>query len=510
LLCGTLRPYQVSGMSWICRLYELGRNGILADEMGLGKTIQTIAAIAWLAERRQIWGPHLVVAPTSVVGNWVMEFQRWAPGLRVVAYTGSKKERAALRSGWTKPEHSDVVVTSYTLVLNDLAHLRRRRWVYLVVDEAHHIKNETSQAWRALMELPVLAKLLLTGTPFQNSLHELWSLLYFLSSSQEMRDRFTAEEWQAMTTPIADHAAAKRMIAGVHTLLRPYILRRLKSEVEQELPQKRYLIHVCPMSRMQRQLYTDFIAHHATRDKLQSRRPFSVIQCLAYLRQVCNHPYLITPPQPRSPVFLDFDAMPARSAMLERCFRIIDHTTAATAGTAAATAPPPPLVAFPTRDALLFDCGKLQVLAKLLARLRQTGHRCLIFTQMPRVLDLLELFLSASGYRYMRMDGSTPAAMRTTLVDGFNADPRFFCFILSTRSGGVGLNLTGADTVIFYDSDWNPAMDAQAQDRAHRIGQTREVTIYRLITAHSIEANILRKAEEKQRLSQLVIGAGHF
>ncbi|KAJ8725323.1 hypothetical protein PYW08_003506 [Mythimna loreyi] len=711
LLRHVLREYQHVGLHWLATMYARGLNGILADEMGLGKTVQTIALLAHLALERRDWGPHLVVAPTSVVLNWEMEFKKWCPAFKILTYYGTIKERKMKRVGWTKANSFHVCITSYKLVVQDHQSFRRKRWKYLILDEAQNIKNFKSQRWQMLLNFQTERRLLLTGTPLQNSLLELWSLMHFL-----MPDVFASHsefrEWFSEVAGIADGSNRynEALVRRLHEVLRPFLLRRLKADVERQMPRKYEHVLLCRLSKRQRFLYDDFMSRAKTKESLASGHLLSVINVLMQLRKVCNHPDLFEPRPVSSPLQLgglrvvapalvlavglvqraslaarlggDLASLEAsgcgafaahRARHLAPPRRLVEELGAAPAAPApprpppaglrlhlrlvpraappeaagalapapavalaprarpAAAAPPPvragaaarlearrraclrrlaacnerrcwrlPLygadlraavcagppavaprdmqevlaelrpiidrfcvcweaaraaapalvlgggapargwrrragllergaaaparallqlfhapasrhaVAFPHPSLLQYDCGKLQTLDGLLRRLKAGGHRVLIFTQMTRVLDVLEAFLSMHGHAYLRLDGATRVERRQPLVDRFNADPRVFAFILSTRSGGVGLNLTGADSVVFYDSDWNPTMDAQAQDRCHRIGQTRDVHVYRLVTAATVEENILRKAEQKRALGHLAIEDGHF
>lgn len=719
LLRGTLREYQHHGLDWLAGLYANSTNGILADEMGLGKTIQTIALLAHLACYHEVWGPHLVIVPTSVMLNWEMEFKKWCPGFKILAYYGSQEERKRKRHGWTDDDVWNVCITSYQLVLQDQQVFKRRRWHYMILDEAHNIKNFKSQRWQSLLGFNTQARLLLTGTPLQNNLTELWSLLFFLMPSengvggfadlQEFHDWFHKPESQILESgkeTMDDEARA--IISKLHKVLRPYLLRRLKADVERQMPAKYEHVEFCRLSKRQRELYDGFLARSDTRNTLESGNYMSIINCLMQLRKVCNHPDLfvdrpimtsfpmeksvagtydytarfvqksILAKDPMESVNLDFlnfiptayehistytaetihrlstprvlmELRDAQKGRAQEGFKELDPTTvnsniayleaigrwdrfeelqhcvylnalrrqqrpiygknlvkmltldvhdsprklrsrvprkvlnwfeedsvfiksmvkgtdrrsaelqttiekfACITPTAVAKdlhrvvlgakgveafqeadlklskttrwapfmpkeAPPDPWhesrmrlsVQFPDKRLLQYDCGKLQTLDRLLRRLQAGGHRALIFTQMTKVLDILEQFLNIHGHKYLRLDGATKVEQRQILTDRFNNDPRILCFILSTRSGGLGINLTGADTVIFYDQDWNPAMDKQCQDRCHRIGQTRDVHIYRLVSEHTIEANILRKASQKQMLDDVVIQEGEF
>jgi len=848
LLKHTLREYQHIGLDWMVSLFERSLNGILADEMGLGKTIQTIAFLGHLACDRSNWGPHLIVVPTSVMLNWEMEIKKWFPAFKVMVYYGSQKERKLKRVGWTKQNAFHICITSYKLVIQDHSSFRRFKWQYFILDEAQHIKNFKSQRWQLLLNFTSVGRLLLTGTPLQNNLMELWSLMHFLMPHvfESHRD---FKEW--FSNPMAGMVEGNSeyndsLIKRLHKVLRPFILRRLKNEVEKQLPKKYEHLVKCPLSKRQRFLYDDFMSRAKTRETLSSGNLLSVINILMQLRKCCNHPNLFEPRPTLSPFVMDLakpkipdqadgvltynplreislDTSPLLIAPLEtqisaytwfrcsslRCppttmlnppdiqppfscprdklrFEVRSQTPAlpkiqivenasfcqleqtpqgpvvpvrylsnesgwlwqegvklkAPQGYYQPTkiipneivakqedvkmdddprwtapldeerspekealkrkseenglqdpyedlfrhskgvfssslflnerlsvpprspsksntkrrkveakareeelempsltklradqtvqrrklnlmlndrktnlipmygselvelvesmsllpsiltrtslesltcrtiyshlkediscysnshtslsliskvdsivsrltpifsqflmyvpevsvpAPPPPsvLLSFPlptsrypgdflvsrfqiqTPDTRLiqYDCGKLQVLSKLLQTLQAGAHRALIFTQMTKMLDVLEAFLNYHGYVYMRLDGSTKVEMRQCLMERFNNDKKYFIFILSTRSGGVGINLTGADTVIFYDSDWNPTMDAQAQDRCHRIGQTRDVHIYRLVSERTVEENILKKANQKRLLGDIAIEGGNF
>jgi SNF2 family DNA or RNA helicase len=747
LLKGQLREYQHIGLDWLVTLYHRRLNGILADEMGLGKTIQTIALLAWLACERGDWGPHLVVVPTSVMLNWEMEFKRWCPAFKLLTYYGSPKERAAKRQGWSKPNAFHVCITSYTLVLQDARMFKRKKWKYLVLDEAHMIKNWRSQRWQTLLNFNSKRRLLITGTPLQNDLMELWSLMHFLmpqvfGSHAQFKDWFS-NPLTGMVEGSAEYN--KAIVERLHAVLRPFLLRRLKRDVEKQLPGKHEHVIKCRLSKRQRQLYEEYMASGDTRSTLSSGNFLGIMNCLMQLRKVCNHPDLfegraivsaydmpalelkmpssavkaltsssnsglggglggnlniltLSSSSPLEDVAINTIRWPQAGSLRELgLLPVVDggemqswevdeiktlasHSDAfttplttpqediallmgdpATAGsllaalrrtpsqsalaaiaasvqalatrrrtwrqerTAAlgamsinrtnrtptitsdfliaghielpvdhvhciasqqgrhldysdtlldmvklpdrraaemdvelrefvfvipkARAPPPTLwcshpdsstvaaaahrsrelqttyvqnsellhiprlrtqLFFPDKRLLQYDCGKLQELAVLLLKLKAQGSRALIFTQMSKMLDVLEAFLNLHAYTYVRLDGSTKPEQRQILMQRFNTDPKIFCFILSTRSGGVGMNLTGADTVIFYDSDWNPAMDAQAQDRCHRIGQTREVHIYRLVSEHTIEENILKKSDQKRQLDFLAIQSGGF
>ncbi|XP_034942054.1 helicase domino isoform X2 [Chelonus insularis] len=964
LLKHNLREYQHIGLDWLVTMYDRKLNGILADEMGLGKTIQTIALLAHLACEKGNWGPHLIIVPTSVMLNWEMECKKWCPGFKILTYYGTQKERKQKRTGWTKPNAFHICITSYKLVIQDHQSFRRKKWKYLILDEAQNIKNFKSQRWQLLLNFQTQRRLLLTGTPLQNNLMELWSLMHFLMPNVFQSHREFKEWFSNPVTGMIEGNSEynENIIRRLHKVLRPFLLRRLKTEVEKQLPKKYEHVHMCRLSKRQRFLYDDFMSRAKTKETLASGNLLSVINVLMQLRKVCNHPNLfevrptVSPFQMEGIEFitaslvwsaLDYDPFkhvdlsflnlnladlegsltaftahrvrrlktprklieeidsrppspprcpsgkikinvrlsnqakappvvsPAQSSKLKNLtgmmppprsstssfvkplnnqatgtgvtlrvaggqqlqglsVQLVQHqgnvkaipvgtithnsqtTTAITPTTTTVTpqkitvsnaasirdglqrittqtvtvkqgdsvqrisvpgfaqlvqtstgrhilltsnqqttnavsfpmmtpsgqrltvlspkftpvnkvvgnvvttaattvsgrpvmrvpplsvstvttpgiispqqplrcgivtrggthqkseivkrtrkespkvdsylaqleedrrqrrqaklqtlvninerrcaacplygedlftalriekpasgcqwhggwlhcsnskqtartrkqyfsrtealaqaiksteqiveelkeifdrfvvfvppvrAPvprfhvshPPPhklwshqrlqmvlqcklapkyaifhpvssamLTQFPDPRLIQYDCGKLQSLDRLLRKLKSGNHRVLIFTQMTRMLDVLEAFLNYHGHIYLRLDGTTRVDQRQILMERFNNDKRIFCFILSTRSGGVGVNLTGADTVIFYDSDWNPTMDAQAQDRCHRIGQTRDVHIYRLVSEKTVEENILKKANQKRLLGDLAIEGGNF
>ncbi|VDO94876.1 unnamed protein product, partial [Heligmosomoides polygyrus] len=667
LIRGTLREYQMVGLDWLVTLYEKNLNGILADEMGLGKTIQTIALLAHLACCESIWGPHLIIVPTSVILNWEMELKKWCPAFKILTYFGSQKDRAEKRKGWMKPNTFHVCITSYKTVTTDIRafkkRVRCRRWFCSDV------------AMASSFECANVFLLKEHSTPLQNSLMELWSLMHFLmpaifASHDDFKDWFSNPLTGMMEGSVEFNAP---LVQQLHKVLRPFILRRLKSEVEKQLPKKTEHVIKCSLSKRQRYLYDDFMSRRSTRDNLKSGNVLSVLNIVMQLRKCCNHPNLFEPRSVESPMcvhqlrlsipglVLDlnekefgrdipeifdlrkrFTGVSSATVSLEPCSlssslpslrggfhynmqnggvhesetnerrvmrppkeqrkgqfadlvpvilrrkeedkkvrlrRIVErfecqqrpfysHQLISLLKTSVADKVILPLIEivgfrfwiwvnpavtqapsieptssgrgylaraleqqfsstsrellstlhplthkalvasqlhFPELRLIEYDCGKLQALSRLLRRLYALKHRCLIFTQMSKMLDVLQAFLSYHGYQYFRLDGTTGIEQRQAMMERFNADPKIFCFILSTRSGGVGVNLTGADTVIFYDSDWNPTMDAQAQDRCHRIGQTRNVTIFRLISEKTIEENILRKANQKRRLGEMAI-----
>ncbi|GAB2220165.1 hypothetical protein Droror1_Dr00007808 [Drosera rotundifolia] len=466
---GELRPYQVEGLQWMVSLFNNNLNGILADEMGLGKTIQTISLIAYLLENKGVTGPHLIVAPKAVLPNWKNEFATWAPTIHTVLYDGRKEERSALQQKYSGEEKFNVFLTHYDLIIRDKKFLKKIHWYYMVVDEGHRLKNHDCTLARTLVSgYKIRRRLLLTGTPIQNSLQELWALLNFLLPNIfNSVDNF--EEW--FNAPFADRGDVtlteeeeQLIILRLHHVIRPFILRRKKEEVEKYLPQKTQVILKCDMSAWQKVYYHQITDIGRVGLATASRKSKSLQNLSMQLRKCCNHPYL-------------FVGDPSLWHIEE----------------------------------LIRASGKFELLDRLLPKLRRAGHRVLLFSQMTKLLDVLQFYLRAHKYDYLRLDGSSKTEDRGELLKKFNApNSPYFIFLLSTRAGGLGLNLQTADTVIIFDSDWNPQMDQQAEDRAHRIGQTKEVRVFVLVSVGSIEEVILERAKQKMGIDAKVIQAGLF
>lgn len=819
---GKLKTYQLKGMNWLYSLYDKGINGILADEMGLGKTVQTIAFLAALAEVQNIWGPFLVIAPASTLHNWQQELTKFVPRFRVVPYWGNTSDRKVLRQFWNgmhqlggERASFHVVVTSYQLVVQDVKYFQRIHWQYMVLDEAQAIKSTSSVRWKILLSFHCRNRLLLTGTPIQNTMAELWALLHFIMPTLfDSHEEFN--EW--FSRDIESHAENKSTIdekhlSRLHMILKPFMLRRIKKDVENELSDKIEVQVYCWLAQRQKALYQGLRNKISIEDLMQSSgaassqaqsATSSLMNLVMQFRKVCNHPDLFERREVRSPyhmkgstfelsrflfsqgvlsgwndhhsrwpnifhpshvhhsIFKQAEGRPAGSfsfcriiglspaelakimlcSLLERflaivkelkearrrhhcyvwhrddkdpsncggrlcpqdllvsrhtplgaasladggplsrlvfaadrrCYGFADHRIHAVAETTAhremrrrklrvsrhahphqhhrhhyhyahhgegglpatpdspvtphhATpstsgessskksshpppASPPPLPEFPHRqrpvqvrectptdlprfliscvaprvtaepwnieclsnralwwwkgvqacgsadaqrwwrtgstspeppapgfeprdppeggiesarplhgwshisipdkETLVTDSGKLQVLDQLLRKLKAEGHRVLIYSQMTRMIDLLEEYMWHRKHTYMRLDGSSKISDRRDMVADFQARSDIFVFLLSTRAGGLGINLTAADTVIFYDSDWNPTVDQQAMDRAHRLGQTKQVTVYRLLCKGSIEERILQRAREKSEIQRMVISGGNF
>ncbi len=459
---GLMRDYQVAGLNWLISLHENGISGILADEMGLGKTLQTIAFLGYLRHIMGITGPHLVIVPKSTLDNWNREFTRWTPDVNVLVLQGAKEERHQLINERLVDENFDVCVTSYEMILREKAHLRKFAWEYIIIDEAHRIKNEESSLAQVIRMFNSRNRLLITGTPLQNNLHELWALLNFLLPDV-FGDAEAFDQWFSGQDRDQD-----TVVQQLHRVLRPFLLRRVKSDVEKSLLPKKEVNVYIGMAEMQVKWYQkilekDIDAVNGAGGKRESKT--RLLNIVMQLRKCCNHPYLFEGAEPGPP--------------------------------------------YTTDEHLVDNAGKMMVLDKLLKRMEKQGSRVLIFSQMSRLLDILEDYCVFRGYKYSRIDGSTAHEDRIAAIDEYNKpDSEKFIFLLTTRAGGLGINLTTADIVVLYDSDWNPQADLQAMDRAHRIGQTKQVVVYRFVTDNAIEEKVLERAAQKLRLDQLVIQQG--
>ncbi|KAI9356810.1 SNF2 family N-terminal domain-containing protein [Pilaira anomala] len=736
LMC-QLKSYQLKGLNWLANLYEQGINGILADEMGLGKTVQSISLLAYLAEVHNIWGPFLVIAPASTLHNWQQEFAKFVPQFRALPYWGNPKDRKVLRQFWNRkqlygrdaPFH--IVITSYQLVLTDVTYFQRVKWQYMILDEAQAIKSSSSARWKQLLGFHCRNRLLLTGTPIQNSMQELWALLHFIMPTLfDSHEEFS--EW--FSKDIESHAENRgslnqHQLRRLHMILKPFMLRRIKRNVQHELGEKIEVEVFCELTARQKALYRGLKEKISISELLEKATSLgdlenldSLMNLVMQFRKVCNHPELFERADVKSPMsfcqfsqtgslskeqslycpysttshikyripkklyrnggllnvvgpesnagwdtmyldnllniwntqhiyesefsserdsafsFLRFTDMAPHEAsylfkatLLEKwldhlskrdirsrrimykdepstaintsaLFLIRETNTVTnpliiTPGTPlwelthvtdnyvhetrvygqcyfpAVTAAPVDIICedasfikekqstffntntracfygnpeydtkpeeradlsvvvrktdqgvmtvpssgygysmmkVPSMKDLILDSGKLATMDKLLERLKSEGHRCLIYFQMTKMIDLFEEYIAYKQYRYLRLDGSSKISDRRDMVQDWQTRPEIFIFLLSTRAGGLGINLTAADTVIFYDSDWNPTVDQQAMDRAHRLGQTKQVTVYRLITKNTIEERILQRAKQKDEIQKVVISGGEF
>ena len=715
----TLKEYQLKGLNWLANLYEQGINGILADEMGLGKTVQSISVLAYLAETYNMWGPFLVVTPASTLHNWQQEITKFVPEFKVLPYWGNAKDRKILRKFWDRkslrydkdsPFH--VLVTSYQLIVADIAYFQKMKWQYMILDEAQAIKSSSSSRWKSLLNLTCRNRLLLTGTPIQNSMQELWALLHFImpsifDSHDEFSDWFAKDiESHAQSNTSLDEQQLRRL----HMILKPFMLRRIKKNVQSELGDKVEIDVYCDLTTRQKKLYQQLRSQISMLDtdllELESNSTSSdssLANLVMQFRKVCNHPDLFERADVNSPFSfgkfaetgsflretneldvnystenivqydlprliydelltpnynkltrdsiyskfsiynpenmnatgwlqginvspnelkhysqkdilsraIEMQNKPTETEKLERInylyegdyipknkkLLITDHSTSTNSSfisnslvfsdlvsikekvgedmylnklepavTPIASAPPItvncssmnftnkmnntlfdsnirssliplslstelklmkdqiPLeqypksnmlpmpifdysnIRMPSMDRFIAESGKLAKLDELLIDLKRGGHRILIYFQMTRMMQIFEEYLAYKSYKYIRLDGSTTIESRREMVQAWQTNPEIFIFMLSTRAGGLGLNLTSADTVIFYDSDWNPTIDSQAMDRAHRIGQTKQVKVFRLVTRNTIEQKILERAKEKEEIQKLVVG----
>ncbi|KHN45534.1 DNA helicase INO80 [Glycine soja] len=765
LFKGCLKEYQLKGLQWLVNCYEQGLNGILADEMGLGKTIQAMAFLAHLAEEKNIWGPFLVVAPASVLNNWNEELERFCPEIKRLPYWGGLSERAVLRKSinpkdlYRREAKFHILITSYQLLVTDEKYFRRVKWQYMVLDEAQAIKSSNSIRWKTLLSFNCRNRLLLTGTPVQNNMAELWALLHFIMPTLfDSHEQFN--EW--FSKGIENHAEHggtlnEHQLNRLHSILKPFMLRRVKKDVISELTNKTEVMVHCKLSSRQQAFYQAIKnkislagLFDSNRGQLNDKKVMSLMNIVIQLRKVCNHPELFErnegstyfyfgeipnslPPPPfgeleniyypggHNPISYEIpklvykeiiqssavghgicresfqkyfnifrpenvhrsifsediivksgnfgfthlmDLSPQEVAFMatgsfmerllfsmmrwERKFldEVLDFLIETTIGdpecylekgkvravsrmlllpsryetkflqkkfatgptnapfealmvshqdrlssnarllhSAYTYIPPtraPPICAHcsdrnfsykmieelhdpwvkrlfvgfartsecngprkpdnpshlieeidselpisqpalqftygifgsspPVRNfdpaKLLTDSKKLQTLDILLKRLRAENHRVLLFAQMTKMLNILEDYMNYRKYRYFRLDGSSTIQDRRDMVRDFQHRSDIFVFLLSTRAGGLGINLTAADTVIFYESDWNPTLDLQAMDRAHRLGQTKDVTVYRLICKETVEEKILHRASQKSTVQNLVMTGG--
>eukprot|EP00617_Octactis_speculum_P012192 CAMPEP_0185778214 /NCGR_PEP_ID=MMETSP1174-20130828/91865_1 /TAXON_ID=35687 /ORGANISM="Dictyocha speculum, Strain CCMP1381" /LENGTH=747 /DNA_ID=CAMNT_0028466847 /DNA_START=43 /DNA_END=2289 /DNA_ORIENTATION=- len=483
---GQLKPYQLEGLRWLTTLYENGLSGILADEMGLGKTIQVIALIAYL-RTKGVKGPFIVAAPLATLPNWTREFKKWLPGVQTLLYHGSKAERVHLRStrmqlAAAASAEFPVIITSYEICIIDRRFLERYHWQYLIVDEGQRVKNRNCRLIRELKSLNTQNRLLLSGTPIQNTLEELWSLLNFVNpaifdSLEVFQSWFGFKNIGKDGTQEEDIVAKQvqdNIVTKLHEILRPFLLRRLKKDVLLDMPPKLEIVLYTPMSVLQRDYY-DLTLKGELRESLLNMglsggRECSQINQNMNLRKICNHPFLFGEPS-------DDSGQPMCDAHPEL---------------------------------LVSVSGKFKIMDRMLKKLKSNGHQVLIFSQMTELLNILEDYTNNMGWRTCRIDGSIKIQERQKQMDAFNNDPDIFIFMLSTRAGGLGINLQAADTVIIFDSDWNPHQDAQAQDRCHRIGQTRPVVVYRLLTIGSVEIDMMEKQISKKKLERMAITGGNF
>ncbi|KAL6866725.1 SNF2 family DNA-dependent ATPase [Trichoderma novae-zelandiae] len=657
---GTMREYQLEGLTWMYEICSQGMSGILADEMGLGKTIQTISLIALLREQEQYLGPHLIVAPLSTLSNWIDEFQKWVPSIPIEMYHGNKTQREEifrkkimnhLKSG-RPTEKFPVVCTSYEMVLNDHHNLSRIKWEFIIIDEGHRMKNADAKLFQQLRQFSSATRLLITGTPLQNNLKELWSLLHFLLPNI-FTDWEAFESWfdfselsdEQGTQQFIEDQMKQDLVKKIHLILQPLLLRRIKQDVAAYLPKKREYVLFAPMTKEQTDLYnvisnknidtrlyledkametirSKTASQATTRSSSRARstvkkdkdeKPVSLplrqsargkdrsaspaLNAFSLMmgkrgpgRPAKNaesnpqpSPTIQTPKRKSPPTAVaaesksakssrqstplsargrrqagrsykeadsdeermsddEFEEKLAREMAAEDCddksaepMSAEDKELAQTFDLAkkqisrkklgnplaqlrlVCNSPhnfySPWAVAtnFPVDESIVTASGKMLLLDRLLKHLFLSDHKVLIFSQFTTQLDILEDYCrELRGWKVCRIDGSIAQADRRESIKLFNTNPEYKIFLLSTRAGGQGINLASADTVVLFDSDFNPQQDLQAQDRAHRIGQERPVLVYRLATKGTVEESLLHSADAKRRLEKLVIRKGGF
>mmetsp|Transcript_80815 Transcript_80815/g.148080 ORF Transcript_80815/g.148080 Transcript_80815/m.148080 type:complete len:897 (+) Transcript_80815:23-2713(+) len=470
-----LMPYQVEGLEWLGSIYVNQLHGILADEMGLGKTIQSIALLLHLKEVRGNRGPHLIIAPKSTLSNWQEEFKRFAPSYKVFLLIGEMEERERLSRKLLKRikrGKTATFITNYEQIHRN-EWLMNVDWQLIMIDEGHRMKNPKSVLHETMKKINCRTRLLLTGTPLQNNLNELWALLHYL-----LPDLFpTAMDFQSwFLDPMAgiegfnEYLVQLRpedeesIIGRLHTMLAPFLLQRTKAQVmEDKLPPKVEATVRVELSAWQQRAYSDL--QQRTIKLLTGENQVAhqkINNVLMQLRKIVLHPYLF-------------------------------------------------VSEFQENEELYRTSGKLEVLDRMLPKLIRFQHRILIFSQFTSALDVLDTYLSWKGIAHCRIDGQTPHEQRRKRISEFNSvESGFHVFLLSARAAGLGLNLQAADTVVLFDMDWNPQNDKQAVARAHRVGQTREVRVFRLISDSAVERHMEQRCKEKLELEKKVIGAGMF
>ncbi|KAK0484369.1 SNF2 family N-terminal domain-containing protein [Armillaria luteobubalina] len=523
-----LKDYQLLGVNWLRLLYDRKLSCILADEMGLGKTIQVISFFAHLKEHGRN-GPHLIVVPSSTLENWVREFTRFAPSIRVQTYYGSKDERVHLRQNLldTRPHKNaddgwNVLITTYNLAQGDgdRKFFRRIDWDSCVFDEGHVLKNFQSQRYQALLKVDSKWRLLLTGTPLQNNLQELVSLMNFILP-EHFSDTIT--ELRAIFKVKGDSKVtllAQERVSRAKKMMTPFVLRRRKDQVLTDLPKKTERFEWCDMTTIQKTLYRDALKRSRktiydadtptatddaaangrkpakkprAKDKLYLENSTNV---LMDLRKAASHPMLFRK--------LFTDDILRRGALFDIVKEDMSVMTDAElqlhCGTYKSTKK------FLQDDGCYLNSGKVQTLLKLLDSYNKDGRKVLIFSQFTQILDILQVVLKQKDLRFLVLTGSTPVDVRQSLVDEFTEDEGIPVFLLSTKAGGMGINLTAASVVIMFDQDFNPHNDRQAQDRAYRIGQKCDVDVVKLISRGTIEEDMLRLGETKLALDEAVAG----
>ena len=468
---GVMRDFQLIGLSRMIIGWSRHINMMLSDEMGLGKTIQTVALMSWLKNNCGVHGPFIVVAPKSVLPAWEDALTNWTPDLNWVTYNGNEKSRAVIQEWelFANPRDPsrvrfNVLLTSYEMYSRGKDTLKLVKWQFLAVDEAHRLKSRKNTIYSELQQLDTASRLLITGTPFQNDFEELVALLCFLQPDEHFESRYDFKT--------DDVSAQAKQIEDLQTELRKHLVRRTKEEVAGDLPPKSEQILRVELSDMQLEYYKNILTrNYDALSRASNGQKIGLNNMVIELKKASVHPYLFP--------------------------GVEDHYLPADASREDAL------------RGLIINSGKMMLLDHLLNKLRKEGHRVLIFSGFVAMLNILERHMQLRDHKFQRLDGQTPGPARTTAMNHFNAaDSEDFAFLLSTRAGGLGINLYTADTVILFDSDWNPQADLQAMARAHRIGQKKPVTIYRFVSKGTVEEDILERARNKLLLEYVTFQRG--
>lgn len=515
-----MKDYQIVGLNWLNLIWSQRMSGILADDMGLGKTCQVIAFLTHLYESGNT-GPHLIIVPGSTLENWLQEIKKFSPVLstRTQPYYGTMAERAEIRKKYhANPDQVSIIVTTYTTAVSkadDISFLCKLNAGVCVIDEAHYLRNPHSKRYKALIGIPAEMRLLLTGTPLQNNLKELVSLLTFL-----MPELFEEHQHQLQyifknkaKTYDDDHAAllSARRIEKARSMMTPFVLRRKKHQVLKSMPPKVCRVERCKLRPKQRKIYVDYLEQQKAvfAARAAGKRTTDNANVMMKLRQAAIHPLL------HRRIYDDKQI----EKLAKLYMRTREHEHQSTyeqvledlslrddLGVHEACLMEKGLYKHRLKNDEWMDSGKVEKLKELLLRFQENGDRALIFSQFTRVLDILEHVLTTLDIKALRLDGSTPIPERQPLINKFNQDETYPVFLLSTRSGGTGINLASANKVIIFDSSFNPQDDIQAENRAHRVGQTREVEVFRLVTEGTIEEQIHALGETKLALDARVAG----
>ncbi|TPX55248.1 hypothetical protein PhCBS80983_g05482 [Powellomyces hirtus] len=534
-----LKSYQLVGISWLYMLHSKGLGGILADEMGLGKTAQVISFLGYLKALGKPAGPHLIVVPASTLENWRREITKWCPSLNVTSYYGGQSERFSMQQEISDDiDQTDIILTTYNLCTgakDDRSFLRRLRCKSLILDEGHMVKNMESARYKHLMSFKASFRLLLTGTPLQNNLMELLALLTFIMPTLFSNiDAFT-KIFNIKNSGETGFLSRQR-IERAQKIMAPFVLRRKKAQVLTELPGKTQEVQLCKATARQRELYESIIAESrkslleasaasATADASNSTMNGSkpkrgkkkapppaegtrkgLSNVLMQLRKAADHPLLFRRYYTDDKLWLmsqqimrELEYVDAnRQYIYEDMMVMSDFELHRLCVKFSA------ISKHRLQPEHWMDCGKIEVLKPMILKMRESGDRILLFSQFVMMLDILEAVLDTMGVRYLRLDGSTGVNERQNIIDSYNDTPEVTVFLLSTKAGGFGINLTSANVVVIYDLDFNPHNDAQAEDRAHRVGQTRDVRVVKLVLDKSVEQHILKRAMTKLKLDERV------